>query len=603
MKKTSSSIVGIDLGTPNSEIAAYLGDKVEILGPPAQGAGGSHRGSMLASCVGLAPDGQLLVGEAARNQLLVYPERTVRSIKRKMGTQEKVTLGDETFTPQEISALILRELAGWGAARLGHSVEKAVITVPAYFSDAQRQATREAGKLAGLEVMRILNEPTAASLAYGYGQTGRETTLIYDLGGGTFDISIVSVERDVTEVLASHGNNQLGGDDFDQLILDWLVEQFKAQHKIDLSAGHPNAYARLRWAAEEAKKDLSFEPYSRIRQESLVQVKGKSLHLDVELARADFESMIAPLLDSTPASLAHALESARLRPADLNAILLVGGSTRIPMVSRLLHERTGKTPRQDVNPDLCVALGAGVLASRLAGHDVGRVLVDVSPYAFGPSFLGIRNGEEYPYCYKPIIQTNTPLPVTRTELYLTSYPHQEEVLLQIFQGEDPDALKNVPLGEFRVEGLRPKQIPNEVLCRMSLDLDGILQVTAIEKDTGLSKHISIEGAFRRMSDDEVAIGRQRLSSLCGIEEELVAALGGDVSPTPADEESPIYRQALELVLRARKVADQMHTDDAQEAAALEEQIQQALDRRDEEALSASTRELSELLFFVESAKS
>jgi molecular chaperone DnaK (HSP70) len=227
----------------------------------------------------------------------------------------------------------------------------------------------------------------------------------------------------------------------------------------------------------------------------------------------------------------------------------------------------------------------------------------VSPYAFGPSFLGIRNGEEYPYCYKPIIQTNTPLPVTRTELYLTSYPHQEEVLLQIFQGEDPDALKNVPLGEFRVEGLRPKQIPNEVLCRMSLDLDGILQVTAIEKDTGLSKHISIEGAFRRMSDDEVAIGRQRLSSLCGIEEELVAALGGDVSPTPADEESPIYRQALELVLRARKVADQMHTDDAQEAAALEEQIQQALDRRDEEALSASTRELSELLFFVESAKS
>jgi molecular chaperone DnaK (HSP70) len=265
-----------------------------------------------------------------------------------------------------------------------------VITVPAYFSDAQRQATREAGELAGLEVVRILNEPTAASLAYGYGDPVARTLMVYDLGGGTFDVSIVRVEGDVTEVLASHGNNELGGDDLDRLLLDRLVAEFQAKHGVPLAPGV--ATIRLLWAAEEAKKRLSSEPYARIREEALMTSGGRALHLDREVSREEYEELIRPLVESTLVSVTKALEDANARPGDLDAILLVGGSTRIPLIARMLHERTGVEPRAEVHPDLCVALGAGGLASRIAGRAVERVLVDVSPFSFGPSHLGSRGG-------------------------------------------------------------------------------------------------------------------------------------------------------------------------------------------------------------------
>ena len=273
----SDLIVGIDLGTTNSEIAAFTDGQVRVLGP------GDTR--MLPSCVGFSAAGELLVGEAARNQQALYPERTVRSIKRKMGSGETVRLGDKTFTPQEISALILQELVEWAHRSLGERPAQAVITVPAYFSDAQRSATREAGALAGLEVVRILNEPTAASLAYGYGDGSRHTALIYDLGGGTFDVSVVTNEGDITEVLASHGNNHLGGDDFDDLLAGLLADEFLRQHGIDVRQGRPAAKARLWWAAEEAKKKLSSEPYVKIREEALVIESGKPLHLEMEISR------------------------------------------------------------------------------------------------------------------------------------------------------------------------------------------------------------------------------------------------------------------------------------------------------------------------------
>src|SRR5271157_3099504 len=359
-------IAGIDLGTTNSEIAAFVSDGVQVLGPEAN--------KMLPSCVGFSPAGELLVGEAARHQQLLYPELTVRSIKRKMGSAEMVRLAEKSFSPQEISALILRELVAWAGRELNRAVEKAVITVPAYFSDAQRNATREAGVLAGLEVVRILNEPTAASLAYGFGDASRHTAMVYDLGGGTFDVSVVVVEGDVTEVLASHGNNHLGGDDFDDLLLERLEQEFEKQYAIDLRHGHPAAHARLWWAAEEAKKKLSFEPYARVREEALVIDHGKPLHLELELTRDEYEAMISPLVESTLDSVSKALTDAGKGAGDIDAILLVGGSTRTPLVSRLLRERSGIAPRQDVHPDLCVALGAGVMASRLAGHEVERVL-------------------------------------------------------------------------------------------------------------------------------------------------------------------------------------------------------------------------------------
>lgn len=468
-------IVGIDLGTTNSEVAAMVGDRPRVLGPGTK---------MLPSCVGLSPAGQLLVGAAARNQLLLYPELTVRSVKRKMGTDEKIVLGDKSFSPQEISALILRELAQWAGRQLDRPVRKAVISVPAYFSDVQRQATREAGELAGLEVVRIVNEPTAASLAYGLDHGQRRTVMIYDLGGGTFDVSIVTIEGEVTEVLASHGNNHLGGDDFDQLLLDRLLEEFRQRHGIDLKDAHPASYSRLRWAAEEAKKRLSSEPYTMVREDALATVDGLGLHLETELSRSDYENMIRPLVESTLDSVTRAMDDAHKSPDQIDTVLLVVGSTRTPLVWQVLEERMGLPPRQDVHPDLCVALGAGVLASRLAGHDIQRVLVDVSPYSFGPSHLGERDGQLYPYCYRPIIKRNTPLPVTRTESYTTSRPYQTEVDIDVFQGEDADALKNAPVGHFHVEGLTRTAEHNEVLCRMSLDLDGILKVSAIEKCTG-----------------------------------------------------------------------------------------------------------------------
>lgn len=603
-------IVGIDLGTTNSEIAAFIDGKAEVIG----------RGPrmMLPSCVGLSQSGELLIGEAARNQMLLYPERTVKSVKRLMGSDQPVTLGDKTFTPSEISALILRELVSWAQSRLGVPVKKAVITVPAYFSDAQRNATREAGELAGLEVVRMINEPTAASLAYGLDTQGSRTVMIYDLGGGTLDVSIVRIDGDVTEVLASHGNNHLGGDDFDQKLVDHLLELFRKQHNIDLRDNNPGAYARLWWAAEAAKKQLSFEPYAAVREESLIVVDGRPLHLEAEISRSEYEGMIRPLLEQTLDSASKALADAGLVPGALDEILLVGGSTRTPLVVELLESLCHKTPRQDLHPDLCVALGAGVLASRLAGHDIQRVLVDVSPFSFGPSYLGERNGFAYPHCYHPIIRRNTPLPVTRTEEYSTASDFQTQVQLEIYQGDDPDAMRNLHIGQFRIEGLRPIADANIVLCRMRLDLDGILHVTAIEKSTGLSKHITISGATRRRSSSEIISSKEQLERLFAgrvgelsaeTEEPLVwaGASPADAAATTAAPAAASVAPAVEsgadiataLIERCRSAMASMHDDDREEAVNLIEAVDTARQAQDTAALEQSCKALSEFLFFIE----
>jgi molecular chaperone DnaK len=608
----SDLIAGIDLGTTNSEIAVFVDGQVRVIGP------GDTR--MLPSCVGFSTSGELLVGEAARNQQALYPERTVRSIKRKMGGQETVTLHGKQFTPQEVSALILRELAEWAHGSLGERPAKAVITVPAYFSDAQRNATREAGALAGLEVVRILNEPTAASLAYGYGDGSRHTALIYDLGGGTFDVSVVTVEGDITEVLASHGNNLLGGDDFDDLLAKRLLEEFHKQHGIDLRQGNGAAKARLWWAAEEAKKKLSYEPYVKIREEVLVIENGKPLHLEIEISRDEYEAMIRPLVESTLDSVSKALQDSGKKPGDMDAILLVGGSTRTPLVSRLLIEHTGLEPRQEVHPDLCVALGAGVLASRLAGHNVQRVLVDVSPYSFGISYLGQRGGVPYPHCYRAIIQRNTPLPLTRAESYATIHPYQTEVDIQVYQGDDEDALNNILVGDFRVEGLVAIPEQNEVLCRMRLDLDGILEVTAVEKQTGKSKHLTIANAARAKSPQEIAAGRKRIQELYEsrgemadeaheaavqmgqeVVEELrsAAATAGDNAVTIDRGVPHANREVEDLLGRSRRLLESMHAEDREEAIELHERIEAAIESRDDGALRQASDALKELLFFVE----
>jgi molecular chaperone DnaK (HSP70) len=526
-------------------------------------------------------------------------------------------LGGRSFTPPEISAVILRELAEWAQLSLGERPGKAVITVPAYFSDAQRSATREAGALAGLEVVRILNEPTAASLAYGYGDGSRHTALIYDLGGGTFDVSVVTVEGDITEVLATHGNNRLGGDDFDDLLAERLAQEFEKQHGSGTAIrSHAEAKARLWWAAEEAKKKLSQEPYAVIREEALIIRAGKPLHLEMEISRSDYESLIRPMVESTLDSVSKALQDSGRKPRDMDAVLLVGGSTRTPLVFNMLSEMMGIEPRQDVHPDLCVALGAGVLASRLAGREVNRVLVDVSPFSFGVSFLGERGGVPYPYCYKPLIRRNTPLPLTRTEVFATSRPYQTTVDVQIYQGDYDDALKNIPVGDFRVDGLTEMEDPNEILCRMRLDLDGILEVAAVEKRTGKSKQITIANALQAKTPEEIAAGRKRIQEMFdaraegfseGFDEGFNEAnepyhqtLDAEVIHADGDRAGLAGEQdASDLMARSRALLDRMHAEDREDAIGLHERIAAAIESRDASALAEASRALREMLFFME----
>jgi molecular chaperone DnaK (HSP70) len=399
----SETIVGIDLGTTNSEIAVYRDGRPEVQ------ADSSGR-QILPSVVGLDQDGNLLVGEAARNQYILHPERTVRSIKRLMGSDRKVSLGDRDYTPQDISAIILRRLKEIAEERLGAPVRKAVITVPAFFSDAQRQATREAGEIAGLEVARIVNEPTAAALVYEAAQQQGKRVLVYDFGGGTFDVSVVRIEDGVVEVIASHGNNHLGGDDFDHKIVEHLLDHLKIEHKVDVS-NNPQATARIHRAAENAKKHLSDHPFARIEEEYLAEVDGKPIHLALELARTDYEEMIAPFIEETLSAIHIALESAALTASQIDEVLLVGGATRTPLIRNRLIEVFDRPARGEVDPDLCVAMGAAIQGASMAGEKVSAVLVDVTPYTFGTGALGELGGTLYPNCFIPIIPKNTPIPV------------------------------------------------------------------------------------------------------------------------------------------------------------------------------------------------
>ncbi|MFY9975447.1 MAG: Hsp70 family protein, partial [Chromatiaceae bacterium] len=467
-------IIGIDLGTTNSEVAVVQDGRTRVIEVD-----GSR---LLPSVVGLADDGALLVGQAARNQVALYPERTVRSIKRRMGEDIKVPMGPESYTPQEISALILKRLKRAAEQELGQAINKAVITVPAYFSDAQRQATRDAGELAGLEVVRIINEPTAAALAYEVDHPQGKTILVYDLGGGTFDVSVVRVARDVTEVLSSHGNNHLGGDDFDARIVDHLIAHLGSQGQDP--SDNRTAMARLTRAAEAAKIALSDAPFALIQEEYLLEHAGAPVNLSLELSREEYEAMIAPYIGETLEAVHIALKGAGLTVSDLDEVLLVGGATRTPLVQRRLEEELRMQPRSEVDPDLCVANGAAIQAAVIAGVQVASVLVDVTPYTFGTSAIGDLNGEFYPYVYVPLIRKNTPIPVTKSEAFETFHDGQRTILVHVYQGEDPDALNNTEIGSFRIDGLSDVPAGNVITTTFSLDVNGILHVSSREKRTG-----------------------------------------------------------------------------------------------------------------------
>jgi molecular chaperone DnaK len=574
----TDEILGIDLGTTNSEVAIYRSGRPEVLAD-------EHGRIILPSVVALSETGELFVGEEARNQYLLYPERTVRSIKRRMGSDGKVRLGERDYTPQEISAMILSRLKEIARQRLGRSVQKAVITVPAYFSDTQRQATREAGEIAGLDVVRIINEPTAAALVYEAAQHQGKRILVYDLGGGTFDVSVVRIEGGVVEVIASHGNNHLGGDDFDHKIVEHALEHLKLKHGVDI-AGQAWAMARVTRGAETAKKQLSDHPFARIQEEYLTEQDGRPINLDLELSRDGYEEMITPFIEETLGAIHIALESANLTATQVDEILLVGGATRTPMIRRRLMEVFGKEPRGEVDPDLCVALGAAIQGAAIAGTEVSAVLVDVTPYTFGTSALGERNGDIYPYCYIPIIPRNTPIPVRRSEVFFTVSDAQTEVDVRIFQGEDEDALENIQLGEFRVTGLSKARAGNPVILDLALDRDGILQVSAREKLTGLERRITIDKAMSRYDQGQLDEARERIGALFD-------------EQAPAERVAAFDSELDALLAKAGARLDEVGEEDRSEIIDLIEMIRDARSGDDRTAVEDARSQLQDLLFYLD----
>src|SRR6266498_668921 len=449
-----SRTVGIDLGTTNSLVAIVEQGRPRVL------TRGEER--LVPSVVGLSDDGRIVVGQTALNQYVLAPERTVRSIKRKMGGAERVELGDREYSPEEISALILRHLKTLAEEVLGDTVDAAVITVPAYFNDAQRQATKRAGELAGLEVPRIINEPTAAALAYGIEKQLHQFLMVYDLGGGTFDVSIIEQQGDVLEVRASHGNVHLGGDDFDERVLQHLIAHLSGEHRYDFKADR-RAMARLVRASERAKIALSSAPYARAAEEFLARYDGQIAHLNAELGQRQFEEMIDDLLRSTLDSIDRALSDARLKPQEINRALLVGGSTRIPRVSELIEERIGLQP------------------AIIRGEPVNAMLIDVAPHSLGVAIAEIAFNQLIPGAFRPIIRRNTTIPTTRAELFYTISPRQDTVEIEVYQGESPVAKENTHLTSFKLTEIPPAPNPGEpreVIVEFSYNLNGIVEVTA-----------------------------------------------------------------------------------------------------------------------------
>ncbi len=582
-------IIGIDLGTTNSEVAIVEQGQVSVIA--------DNNNKILPSFVGMDDNGTVIVGETARNQYLLYPERTVKSIKRRMGQSVDITVADQTYTPQEISAFIIKQLKVIAEKHVGQLISKAVITVPAYFSDAQRQATREAGEIAGLDVVRIINEPTAAALAYASGQTEAKTVLVYDLGGGTFDVSIVSIDEGVVEVLSSHGDNNLGGDDFDQKIIDHLASHLGTTYNADVRS-NSKAMARLRLAAESAKCLLSDQPYAQINEEFLLEHAGSAIHLSLELSRIEYEDMIEDYIHTTMDAVHIALKDAGLTPANIDEIILAGGSTRTPCIRERLFNEFGLEPHSEVDPELCVVTGSAIQAAMIAGQQVDTVLVDVTPYTYGTSAIGLLNGESYPFVYVPVIHKNTALPNKKSEAFHTSYDGQESVEITVYQGEEDDALNNVKIGEFRVEGLQEVAAGNVITLTLELDLNGMLHVSAVEKATGLEKSITINNALSSFESTKMEAAKQRVSALFG---KLDSSLyDQDQTKAKADPVAPEIVAAGELISKAESLLAQLSVEDKEDMTDLIETISSCIDNKNIEALVQPVEQLNDMIYYLES---
>lgn len=482
-----AKVLGIDLGTTNSCMAVMEGGEVIVI-PNAEG------GRTTPSVVAFSKTGERLVGQVAKRQAISNPERTIISIKRHMGSNYRVNIDGKEYTPQEISAMILQKLKADAEAYLGEKIEKAVITVPAYFSDAQRQATKDAGRIAGLEVLRIINEPTAAALAYGLDKEEDQTILVFDLGGGTFDVSILELGDGVFEVKATSGNNRLGGDDFDQRIMDYLISEFKKETGIDLSKDRM-AMQRLKEAAEKAKIELSSVLTTNINLPFIAADAEGPKHLDITLTRAKFEELTADLVEMTMGPTRQALKDAGLEPKDIDKILLVGGSTRIPAVQEAIRKFLGKEPHKGINPDECVAIGAAIQGAVLAGEVKDVLLLDVTPLSLGIETLG--------GVFTKLIERNTTIPTSKSQIFTTAADGQTTVEIHVLQGERPMAADNKSLGRFQLTGIppAPRGVP-QIEVKFDIDVNGIVHVSAKDLGTGKEQKITITGSTG-LSEEEI----------------------------------------------------------------------------------------------------
>ncbi|QJW47721.1 molecular chaperone DnaK [bacterium BFN5] len=571
-----SKVIGIDLGTTNSCVAVMEGGEPTVIAN-AEGA------RITPSVVGFSKTGERLVGQLAKRQAVSNPDRTIISIKRHMGTDYKVSIDDKKYSPQEISAMILQKLKADAEAYLGETVTKAVITVPAYFSDSQRQATKDAGTVAGLEVLRIINEPTAAALAYGLDKGEDHTILVFDLGGGTFDVSILELGDGVFEVKATSGNNRLGGDDFDERIMNWMIAEFKKEHGIDLSADRM-ATQRLKEAAEKAKIELSGVLTTNINLPFITADQTGPKHMDLNLTRAKFEELTADLVEATMGPTRQALSDSGLAAKDIHKVILVGGSTRIPAVQEAIKKFLGKEPHRGVNPDECVAVGAAIQAGVLVGEVKDVLLLDVTPLSLGIETLG-------GVCTK-IIERNTTIPSSKSQTFSTAADNQPSVDIHVLQGEREMAAGNKTLGRFELSGIppAPRGVPR-IEVTFDIDANGIVHVSAKDLGTGKEQKITITSSGGMSKDD--------------IERMVKEAEVHAAEDKQRKEEVEVRNNADSLVYQAEKTikeigdkADKALIDKVQEAA---DKLKETLKGSDIEKIKADTEELTKPLYELSAA--